>query len=71
MTQVGNPVGNLTEVTRDPAVSLECKNLMIVGTRHRSINRAAEIDNEIAEIKRFYSIKEQHLETLLSQLQPR
>jgi len=43
------------------------KNLMIVGMRSTSTNRTSEIDNEIAEIKRFYSIKEQHLETLLSQ----
>jgi hypothetical protein len=43
------------------------KNLMIVGTRNTSTNRTSEIDNEIAEIKRFYSIEEQHLETLLSQ----
>ena len=43
------------------------KNLMIVGMRSTSTNRTSEIDNEIAEIKRFYSIEEQHLETLLSQ----
>jgi hypothetical protein len=41
------------------------KNLMLVGTRDASVDRAAEIDREIAEIKEFYSIKEQRLETLL------
>jgi SAM-dependent methyltransferase len=41
------------------------KNLMLVGTRDVNIDRAAEIDREIAEIKEFYSIKEQRLETLL------
>jgi hypothetical protein len=42
------------------------KNLMIVGTRDPKLDRVAEIDLEIAEIKEFYSIKEQRLETLLS-----
>jgi hypothetical protein len=41
------------------------KNLMIVGTRDPAVNRAVEIDREIAQIKEFYSIKEQKLETLL------
>jgi len=41
------------------------KNLMLVGTRDVNIDRAADIDREIAEIKEFYSIKEQQLETLL------
>ena len=41
------------------------KNLMIVGTRDAKVDRAAEIDREIAEIKEFYSISEQRLETLL------
>ena len=41
------------------------KNLMLVGTRDVNIDRATEIDREIAEIKEFYSIKEQRLETLL------
>ena len=42
------------------------KNLMIVGVRGSSADRTAEIDREIAEMKRFYSINEQHLEKLLS-----
>lgn len=41
------------------------KNLMIVGTRNIKLDRAAEIDGEIAQVKEFYSIKEQKLETLL------
>ena len=41
------------------------KNLMIVGTRDPAADRAVEIDREIAQIKQFYSIKEQKLETLL------
>jgi hypothetical protein len=41
------------------------KNLMLVGTRNPALNRAGEIDREIAEIKEFYSIQEQHLEKLL------
>ena len=41
------------------------KNLMIVGTRDAKVDRAAEIDREIAQIKEFYSISEQRLETLL------
>jgi len=42
------------------------KNLMIVGTRTPSLDRAAEIDREISEIKAFYSIREQHLDKLLT-----
>ncbi|HYJ90575.1 MAG TPA: SAM-dependent methyltransferase [Pyrinomonadaceae bacterium] len=41
------------------------KNLMLVGTRDPSPDRASEIDHEIAEIKSFYSIEHQRLETLL------
>jgi len=41
------------------------KNLMLVGTRNAAIDRATEIDREIDEIKRFYSIRDQHLEMLL------
>jgi hypothetical protein len=41
------------------------KNLMLVGIRDDKFDRAAEIDREIAEIKAFYSIREQRLETLL------
>ena len=41
------------------------KNLMLVGTRDSKFDRAVEIDREIAQIKEFYSIREQRLETLL------
>ena len=42
------------------------KNLMIVGTRDPKLDRVSEIDREIAEIKKLYSIREQRLETLLT-----
>jgi hypothetical protein len=41
------------------------KNLMIVGTRDPAFDRFAEIDREIDELMRFYSIREQRLEKLL------
>ena len=41
------------------------KNLMLVGTRNQSLERAAEIDHEIAQIKELYSIKQQRLDSLL------
>jgi len=47
------------------------KNLMIVATRDAKVDRAAEIDSEIAQIKKFYSISEQRLDTLLEQVKPR
>jgi len=42
------------------------KNLMLIGTRNPSLDRTAELDREIAELKAFYSIKEQRLESLLN-----
>lgn len=42
------------------------KNLMLIGTRNASLDRTAEVDREIAELKAFYSIKEQRLESLLN-----
>jgi SAM-dependent methyltransferase len=47
------------------AVEHTPKNLMIVGTNTRAVHRHAELDREIAELKQLYSIKHQHLETLL------
>ena len=41
------------------------KNLMLVGTHDPNLDRVTDIDREIAQIKEFYSIQEQRLETLL------
>ena len=46
------------------------KNLMLVGTRNPSLGRTAKFCNEIAQIKEFYSIREQHLEKLLETGEP-
>ena len=43
------------------------KNLMIVGTRNPAVDRVAELDREITELMRFYSIKEQRLAALLEE----
>ncbi len=42
------------------------KNIMLVGTRQESQKPPEPIDEQIAELKRFYSIDHQRLETLLS-----
>lgn len=42
------------------------KNLMLIGTRNPSLDRTDELDREIAELKAFYSIKEQRLDSLLN-----
>jgi hypothetical protein len=41
------------------------KNLMLVGTRNFAFDRTAELEREIAGIKRFFSIEHHRLETLL------
>ena len=41
------------------------KNLMLIGTRNPAPRRTAEIEREIDELKAFYSIDHQRLETLL------
>lgn len=42
------------------------KNLMIVGTKRDGPLRTDEIDAELADIKRFYSVREQRLDRLVS-----
>ncbi len=42
------------------------KNIMLVGTRQEPLKAADSIDREIAEIKTFYGIERQRLETLLA-----
>ncbi len=44
------------------------KNIMLVGTRQESQKPPEPIDEQIAELKRFYSINHQRLETLLVKL---
>ena len=39
---------------------------MLVGTRLAKTRDVSEFDREITEIKRFYGIREQRLETLLN-----
>ena len=42
------------------------KNIMLVGTRQEGRKPPASIEEQIAELKRFYGIDHQHLETLIA-----
>jgi hypothetical protein len=59
--------GYATKIFEFVSIEHTPKNLMLVGTRIGRSEKAADIDRQIVEIKQFYGLSGQRLETLLHQ----